>query len=220
MAASGSYTPGSKRRAADPAHLPAGSRESEMRQRVLSATAELIDRFSYDDVTIDAVARASGVSKSTLYRHWPARRVLVLEAFTYKTNLLTHIEETGDVTHDLHAYLIALTRCLNEGKTASTVANLLAEAIRSKEFSGLYRQTLLRDRRHGFLAILERGQEQGQVRRDADLGTVVDALYGAVHHRLVATGEAISGPFLRRLSGLAVLGCATPDYLERRRLDR
>jgi AcrR family transcriptional regulator len=202
------------RRAADPARPAAGSRESEIRLRVLAATSGLIDRLSYDDVTIDAVARASGVSRSTLYRHWPSRQVLVLEAFTFKTNLLTHVEETGDVRQDLYAYLVALTKCLDEGETASTVANLLAEAIRSTQFASLYRQTLLRDRRDGFLAVLERGRTRGQVRPDVDLGTVVDAVYGAVYHRLVGTGDPIDPAFLRRLTDLAVRSCATAAYLQ------
>lgn len=203
-----------RRRAADPAHPAAASRESEIRLRVLGAASELVDRLSYDEITIDAVARASGVSKSTLYRHWPSRQILVLEAFTYKTNLLTHVEDTGDVRRDLHSYLAALTRCLDEGETASTVANLLAEAIRSAKFSRLYRQTLLRERRQGFLAILQQGQRRGQIRNDADLGVAVDAMYGAIYHRLVATGEAIDAPFLRQLSTFVMLGCATPSYLE------
>ena len=155
-----------------------------------------------------------GTHKSTLYRHWPSRQILVLEAFTHKTNLLTHVEDTGEVRRDLHSYLVALTRCLHEGQTASTVSNLLAEAIRSTEFSRLYRQTLLRERRQGFLVILQQGQRRGQVRNDADLEVVVDAMYGAINHRLVATGEDIDAPFLRQLNGFVMLGCATPAYLE------
>ncbi|MFJ5700055.1 TetR/AcrR family transcriptional regulator [Arthrobacter sp. NPDC093139] len=202
------------RRAADPAHPVVASRESEVRLQVLEAASGLVDRLSYDEVTIDAIARASGVSKSTLYRHWPSRQILVLQAFTYKTNLLTHVEDTGDVRRDLHSYLVALTRCLDDGETASTVANLLAEAIRNEEFSRLYRRTLLRERRQGFLAILQQGQRRGQIRKDADLEVVVDAMYGAIYHRLVATGEAIDAPFLRHLNGCVMLGCATPSYLE------
>jgi AcrR family transcriptional regulator len=205
-----------RRRAADPAHPAAASRQSEVRLRVLEAASELVDSVSYKEVTIDAIARASGVSRSTLYRHWSSRQILVLEAFTYKTNLLTHVEDTGDVRRDLHSYLVALTRCLDEGETASTVSNLLAEAIISAEFARLYRQTLLRERRQGFLAILQQGQRRGQIRRDTDLGVAVDALYGAVYHRLVATGEAIDAPFLRHLNAFVMLACATPSYLEAR----
>jgi AcrR family transcriptional regulator len=203
-----------RRRAADPAHPEAGSRRAEVRLQVLKAAGELIDRLSYDEVTIDAVARASGVSKSTLYRHWPSRQVLVLEAFTYTTNLLIHVKDTGDVSRDLHAYLVALTRCLDDGETASTVANLLAEAVRSDDFAVLYRQTLLRERRQGFLDVLEKGRSRGQIRADMDLGTAVDALYGAIHHRLISTAEAIDPAFLRDLTRLAVQGSATPAYLQ------
>jgi AcrR family transcriptional regulator len=176
----------------------------------------LIDRLSYDEVTIDAVARASGVSRSTLYRYWPSRQVLVLEAFTYSTNLLVQIRDTGDVSRDLYSHLVALTRCLDDGETASTVANLLAEAIRSDDFALLYRQTLLRERRQGFLKVLEQGRTRGQIRPDIDLETVVDALYGAIHHRLISTLEPIDPAFLRDLTRLAIQGSAAGTYLRPR----
>ncbi|MBT2522515.1 TetR/AcrR family transcriptional regulator [Arthrobacter sp. ISL-28] len=204
-----------RRRAADPARPETASRNSEVRLQVLQAAGGLIDRLSYSEVTIDAVARASGVSKSTLYRYWPSRQVLVLEAFTYTTNLLTQINDTGDVSRDLYSYLVALTRCLDDGQTASTVANLLAEAIRSDDFALLYRQTLLRERRQGFLDVLEQGRSRGQIRPDADLGTVIDALYGAIHHRLISTAEALDPAFLRDLTRLVIRGSATPAYVER-----
>ncbi|MDN4611566.1 TetR/AcrR family transcriptional regulator [Arthrobacter burdickii] len=215
---SGSAGPGSKARVgprsgADPAHPLIASHEAEVRLRVLKAASVLLDRLSYDAVTIDAVARASGVGKSTLYRYWPSRQLLVLEAFTYKTNLLTNVEDTGDVARDLHAYLVALTYCLHVGGAASTVANLLAEAIRSEDFAAQFRQTMLRERRQGFLAILQRGQRRGQVRDDVDLVMVIDAVYGSIHHRLVATGQDIDGSFLRNLTRFAIDGAASASYL-------
>lgn len=203
------------RRAADPARPTTSSRKSELRIRVLTAAGELIDRVSYGDVTIDAVARASGVSKSTLYRHWPSRQVLVLEAYTYKTNLQARVENTGDLAQDLYAHLVALTGCLNDGATASTVASLIGEAIGSEDFALLYRQTLLRDRRQAFQDILARGRERGQIRPDVELPTVIDALYGAVHHRLTSTREAVDTRFLRDLTRIAVYGCGSPTYCGR-----
>lgn len=214
---SGGRRPGrraSPRSEVDPAHPLIASHEAEVRLRVLKAASVLIDRLTYDAVTIDAVARASGVSKSTLYRYWPSRQVLVLEAFTYKTNMLTQVGDTGDVARDLHSYLVALSYCLKAGGAASTVANLLAEAIRSEEFAVQFQQTLLRERRQGFLAIFQRGQRRGQIREDVDLVMVIDAVYGAIHHRLIATGQEIDGAFLRHLASFAVDGTASPAYLE------
>src|SRR5690242_15808108 len=85
---------------------------AETRRRVLDAAADLVDRVSYRSVTIDAVARASGVSKSTIYRHWPSRQVLVLEAYTLKTNRSTAVPDTGDALGDLRQYVLALAGCL------------------------------------------------------------------------------------------------------------
>ena len=183
---------------------------AETRRKVLEATGELIDRVSYRSVTIDAVARASGVSKSTIYRHWPSRQVLVLEAYTLKTNRSTVVPDTGDALGDLRHYVLALAACLGPADhAASTVTGLIADALNDEEFAALYRQTLLRERRHLFLAILLRGQQRGQIRADLDLETTVDALYGAIHHRLLVSGQPTDLSFVNALIDVAARGLRT-----------
>lgn len=180
------------------------------RRKVLDAAGDLIDRVSYRSVTIDAVARASGVSKSTIYRHWPSRQVLVLEAYTLKTNRSTVVPDTGDALRDLRHYVTALVACLGpRDHAASTVTGLIADALADEAFAALYRATLLRERRHLFLAILVRGQQRGQIRADLDLETVVDALYGAIHHRLLVSGQPTDLPFVDGLIDLVARGLLT-----------
>ena len=180
---------------------------AETRRRVLDAAADLIDRVSYRSVTIDAVARASGVSKSTIYRHWPSRQVLVLEAYTLKTNRSTAVPDTGDALRDLRQYVVALAGCLGpKDHAASTVTGLIEDALADEAFARLFRQTLLRERRHLFLAILVRGQQRGQVRADLDLETAVDALYGAIHHRLLVSGQPTDLRFVDALIDLVAEG--------------
>jgi AcrR family transcriptional regulator len=179
---------------------------SETRHRVVVATAELIDRTSYRSVTVDAVARASGVGRSTIYRHWPSRQLLVLEAFTWKTDQMTAVRDSGDALADLRTYLLKLAFCLDVGGAASTVAGLVADAVHDEDLARSFRATLIKGRRREFIAILLRGQERGQVRRDLELSTVVDALYGAVHHRLVITRQPIDEPFVSALVAFACHG--------------
>ena len=182
---------------------------AETKRRVILATVELIDRLSYRAVTIDAVARASGVSKSTIYRHWASRQSLVLEAFTYKTDELTELSDTGDAMVDLRTYLLKLAFCLDFGGAASTVSGLISDAIDDDEFAHTFRASLIRGRRRGFFAILLRGQERGQIRPDVDLATVVDALYGAIHHRLLVTRQPIDERFASALAQFAAGGLRT-----------
>ena len=181
------------------------------RRKVLDATGELIDRLDYRSVTIDAVARASSVSKSTIYRHWPSREVLVLEAFAHKTNLMTTVADTGDAFADLRTYLGKLAVCLDFGGAASTVAGLISDGLADEEFARIFRATIVRDRRRAFAQILRQGQQRGQVRADADIEVVVDALYGAVHHRLLVTRQPFDQRFIVGLTDMAVRGLRVPD---------
>lgn len=182
---------------------------TETRRSVLLATGDLIERLSYPSVTIDAIARASGVSKSTIYRYWPSRQALILEAYTYKTNELTSVPDTGNAIEDLRTYLRKLAYCLNFAGAASTVSGLIVDAINDDEFAPLYRATLLEERRKSFSVILLKGQRRGQIRKDVDLGTAIDAIYGAVHHRLLVSGQGIDEPFIAALTDIALRGIST-----------
>ena len=50
------------------------------RERVLEAAQELLAQSGVGGFTVDEVARRSGVAKTTIYRHWPSREALVLDA--------------------------------------------------------------------------------------------------------------------------------------------
>ena len=182
---------------------------SETRRAVVLATIDLIDRMTYPSVTIDAIARVSGISKSTIYRYWPSRQALILEAYTHKTNGLTAVVDTGNAVEDLRTYLQKLAFCLNFGGAASTISGLIVDAINDAEFAVLYRETILRERRRTFILILRRGQERQQIREDVDLTTAVDAMYGAVHHRLLVSGLPIDDNFVNSLTGIMAAGLST-----------
>ena len=172
---------------------------ADTKRKVLAATADLMERLRFGSVTMDAVARASGVSRSTIYRHWPSREALVLEAFTLRTEELTEVDDSGDAFADLTEHLSKLAYRLNFGGAASTVAGLIASAIEDADFAQHYRSTLVRSRRRGFLSILRRGQVHGQITQDADLVTVIDCLYGAIHHRLLVSKQPIDDRFITSL---------------------
>jgi hypothetical protein len=117
--------------------------------------------------------------------------------------------DTGNAIEDLQNYLRKLAHCLNFGGAASTASGLIVDAIRDDEFALLYRTTLLSERRKTFLLILLKGQRRGQIREDADLGTAIDAIYGAVHYRLLVSGQSIDEPFVAALTDIAMRALST-----------
>ena len=181
----------------------------ETRRRVIAATVELIDRIGYRSVTVDAVARASGVSKSTIYRHWSSRASLVLDAFTCATDESTVVADTGDAIADLRTYLLKLAFRLNVRGAAPIMTGLISDALADPEFANDFRVKVIQARRHAFRQILLRGQQRGQIRADVDLTSVVDALYGSIHHRLLMTGEPIDARFASALIDFVRQGLVT-----------
>lgn len=184
-----------------------GGNEST-RRKILAATVSLFDRLDYGSITVDAVARAAGLSRATIYRHWPSRQLLVLEAYTARISDLLAPPDTGDAIDDLRTSLAQLAFCLDFGGAASTVSGIIVEAIADPEFGRLYRRIMLRERREVFGSILARGQKGGQVRHDIDLDVAIDAIYGAVHHRLLVSRQVIDGPFMKALVDITINGLA------------
>jgi AcrR family transcriptional regulator len=182
----------------------------ETRRRVVVAAVELIDRIGYRSVTVDAVARASGVSKSTIYRFWSSREDLLLDAFAIATDESTEVADTGDAIADLRTYLLKLAFRLNVRGAAPIMTGLIGDALNNQEFAKNFRVKVIEARRQAFLEILLRGQRRGQIRTDVDLKSVVDAIYGSIHHRLLMTGEPIDARFASALTDFAQLGLAMP----------
>jgi AcrR family transcriptional regulator len=205
-AASGSV---SSRRLPVPASPQSGRRRNpEIATAVLQAAVELLDnpRVGFRGLTMQAVAQAAGVSKATLYRWWPDKAHLVLDAYRSKSARDVTSPVTGEVGPDLVAHLGQLAYALNFLDSARTVAAITLAAAEDERFGALYRDTLLRERRQALLEILIAGRRRGDVRAGVDLDIVVDAAIGAIHHRLLLTRAPIDGPFVSALADFILDG--------------
>lgn len=177
-----------------------------MARSILRATVDLLDqrRVGYRGLTIEAVAARAGVSKATIYRWWPNKAHLVLDAYRAKSAGDTDALAVGDLQPDLLAHLGQLAYSMAARGSARTVAELTIAAATDEAFGALYRETLLRDRRKAVRDILLAARERGQVSGTADLDVVVDVVFGAMHHRLLLTHAPIDGPFVSALTDLVV----------------
>ncbi len=175
---------------------------------VLQAAVELLDDpgIGLRGLTMQAVARRAGVSKATLYRWWPDKAHLVLDAYRSKSARDIDAQIRGDLRPDLAAHLGHIAFALSEMRSSRAVAAITLAAAEDDSFGVLYRDTLLRERRQALLDVLLAGRRRGQVRAAVDLEVVVDAAYGAIHHRLLLSRKPIDGPFVIALVDLFVAG--------------
>lgn len=194
-----------------PAGPPGRRRNADAAAAVLQAAVAMLDdpAVGLRGLTMQAVAQRSGVSKATLYRWWPDKAHLVLDAYRSKSARDISAPVTGDLRPDLIAHLGHIAHALGTLHSAPAVAAITIAAADNDSFGALYRETLLRERRRALLDVLVAARRRGQVRVSADLEVVVDAAYGAIHHRLLLSRAPIDGPFIAALVDLVVAGVQT-----------
>lgn len=164
---------------------PNPQRRSEASRRaILDAALHLCAELGYRRVTIEAIAARAGVSKKTIYRWWPSKGAVVLEAVDDVANLVAEHPDTGDLAADLHAQLTAVIGLLTPPST-SAVVGLIAEALQDEELARDLRERLIRPRIEAFDRRLEKAQRDGQLAADADFDVALNLIYGPVYHRLV-----------------------------------
>jgi AcrR family transcriptional regulator len=187
-------------------------RSDRSHQAIISATQELLVERGYRALTIEGVAARAGVGKQTIYRWWPSRAALVLEAYLVASERVQlPSPDSGSAREDVRALIGWLAAVLAEPTGGRVVAGLVGDLQHDVDLAEGFRQGVVPARRQAMLAALERGRERGEIRADADLELAVDALHGAVFYRLLLSGKPLDAAFAKRLADQVLEGLAPPS---------
>ncbi|MFG2054269.1 TetR/AcrR family transcriptional regulator [Micromonospora sp. NPDC048930] len=158
-------------------------RNEASRRAILDAALQLCAEIGYSRLTIEAIAARAGVSKKTIYRWWPSKGAVVLEAVDDAATVADY-PDTGNLATDLHKQLTAVIELLTPPGN-SAVTGLIAEALHDNELAHGLRERLIQPRITAFRERMRKAQRDGQLAADADLDVALDLIYGPVYHRLV-----------------------------------
>ncbi len=160
------------------------------RQAVLDATVTLLAERGVEAMTMDAVASAAGISRSTLYRHWSDRLPLLVDAIEHLGEQINEESTEGsDGDHTLEAKLQRVMGSLGAGlrspKWGPISGSLAAAAEHDAALAEVYRDYVL-SRRERVVAVLRESQHHGELPGSLDLDWAVSLLAGPLYyHRLV-----------------------------------
>ena len=186
-----------------------GRRRSERSHAaIVAATQELLAEHGYAGLTIEGVATRAGVGKQTIYRWWPSRAALVLEAYLAGSEAIPPPPDHDSVRDDVRALLVWLSAVLAQPIGGRILAGLIADMQHDHDLAEGFRRDVVPARRSRMLAALERGRERGEIRADADLELAVDTLHGAVFYRLLLSGAPLDDEFAKRVAQQVVDGLA------------
>jgi len=185
--------------------LPGRPRSEDARRAILRSTLRLLQRAGFPDLTVEAIAADAGVGKATVYRWWPNKAALVVDAFTASTEHKLHFPDTGSVYQDMSLQMkqvIAIFR----SRRGRIVAALLGGGQSDPELLEAFRERFLWPRRREAYKTLRRGIERGELPRNLDLDLVLDILYGSIYMRFLIRHDELSESYVERVCRIVLSG--------------
>lgn len=165
---------------------PDQSRRSEQSRRaILDAALTLVGELGYENVSVDAIARRAGTGKQTIYRWWPSKGAVMLEALDDSLSRVVDFPDTGDVRADLRTQMLGVTRLFQSKNVPRVYQGLIAAAQSDDSLSRSHLERVIAPATVACHARLERAKELGQLRAEIDTQALIDLLYGAIYYRLL-----------------------------------
>lgn len=193
-----SITPGDAGQAAD----IIDERVRRSKESVLAAAAELLFERGYSGVSVDEISRRSGVAKTTIYRHWPARTDLLRDACSNVGTPQT-TPDLGSFRADIAALMGDLREALTTARWTSVLPSIIDAGERDPEMADMYRR-LQQGYSAPFEAVIRRGIERGELPADTDVAALVAALIGPLFYRRWFSREPLTEGFVKEIIRLAV----------------
>ena len=172
-------------------------RNQAARQAVLDAAAGLLSRPDGAATSIEEVAQASGVSKHTIYRWWPSKGAVLLEAMVEQARQEAGTPPAEALTADLETFLTATFSAAE--RAAPLLRSAMAEAQRDPRAAEGMRQ-FTAARREELRHLLATGQSRGELPGHTDLDLLIDQIYGLLWYRILIGHAPLTADVAARLS--------------------
>jgi AcrR family transcriptional regulator len=160
-------------------------RSLEADRAILTAAAELLAARGLGGMSIEEVAARAGVGKATIYRRWPSKGLLALDAFVVSFRAEQPLPDTGSLRGDLLSALRLWVRAVTSTPVGRLLASLIAEAQHDPELHAAWRDRVLEPLRTQHRIMLERAVVRGEISPSVDKEVVLDLFFGAAQHRLL-----------------------------------
>ncbi len=187
-------------------------RNPATRAAILATAFDVVAELGYARLTIEKVAARAGVGKQTIYRWWPNKGALVLDAVLERsvgTGESAELPDTGDLEADLTAVLVATVEELADPAFDRALRGLTAAIIEDPELSRAYQDRLEEPMRELKKRRLRRAQQAGQLDADVDLDLAVDLVFAPVAQRWTQRSGDLTPDGARAIVRHALRGLST-----------
>lgn len=182
---------------------PGRPRSAKSRKSILDATRRLLTHMSMNDLSIEAIAKKAKVGKTTIYRWWPNKASVAMDAFLEQPGIQNILPTMTSPDEAVQKQLENLIRQLR-GQNGRIVAGIIAESQSDPDVLDLLYERFLKER-VGFLwEKYEEGQSEGVFDEDVSADIAIDMLLGPLFLRVLSGEHGIDDNFATTFPAQAV----------------
>jgi len=185
-----------------------GGRSARVRQAVLDAAFAELDEHGYADFSIDAVARRSGVHKTTIYRRWPTREALLVYALDTRSDRDLPTPNAGSLRAELQQFGELVLAKLTSTHGNALLKSLVSAADESPEVQDKVGK-FWRERLDAGAAVLLRAVDRGELPPDIKVDLLIEAFLAPIYLRVLFSQAPVTGEFLGQLIDVLLDGALT-----------
>jgi AcrR family transcriptional regulator len=180
-------------------------RGERVRARILDTAIELVFELGFRAVSVEAIAARIGIAKTTIYRRWPNKAAVVMDAFMERVGLETLFPPAKTVMDRVRAQMRAMAKAFR-GKDGALVRSLLAEAQFDPELAKEFRERWTLPRRKMAAEVFREAIRGGELRPGVEPEDVIDMLYAPLYYRLQMGTGPLSDAYIDGIFDLAMHG--------------
>jgi AcrR family transcriptional regulator len=186
------------------------TRSVEAEASILKAALYLLERKSLRQITTDAIAERANVSKATIYKWWPNKTLVALDAYLGGMNERVSLPDTGSALEDFTLQLQSVM-AFYKSPLGRLFGQFIAEGQSDPGFLALFREKFLYARRDAARVMWQRGVLRGDIRKELDSEIVLDLIYGPMIFRLLAGHGSLCRHDAEAMVASVFAGIAPPD---------
>ncbi|APY88607.1 TetR family transcriptional regulator [Streptomyces alfalfae] len=201
--------------------VPDSTRRSERSRRAIyDAALALVHETGYAKLTIEAIAARAGVGKQTIYRWWPSKGAVLLDAFLDLADqasaeasekaghdvVQTEITDSGDLEADLKHVMRATVDEFNDPKYDAPYRALAAEGLLNPEVGAEFVEKLLEPQLQLFVRRIRKAQEAGHVLPDVDPRIALELWASPLAQRWLMRSGPLTHEYVDKIVEYALYG--------------
>ncbi|KQY15676.1 TetR family transcriptional regulator [Rhizobium sp. Root73] len=177
----------------------------EVTDSLLRAFLEEWAVHGYAALSLERVAARAGAGKAAIYRRWPSKLALAVDAVQKFGMVLTDVADKGALRNDLEAYLLMLRRALRHRLVRKILPDLYAEASRGSELAPVLKDLSV-SRRRGGVSLIERAIGRGELPAVIDRELAMDMIPASLYWGMIVTRRRITRVQIQRQVDALVAG--------------